>query len=126
MYRDYSIWGAELLFQLTRGVLVFDNMLLFIPYIIVLVIVSASPVIFTTTKYLPFIFVIALGFSIVAGMGPIVAQLQMVSECKYSTVVVSTQHNIEKELTIRECRNKEDQDGKINYYGEFGEWRIIK
>jgi hypothetical protein len=125
MYRDYSIWVAEFLFSVTNGVPIMSSVFLLLTYSIMLTIVCAFPVFMALEthrfkKWMPLVFIVSIYTVLFIGMGPVFSQLNMTTECKPMTVMIETENVQSQELTYRECRSKD------NYYGEFGEWRVIK
>jgi hypothetical protein len=124
--REFFIGGAELLFQMTSGVPMFEGLYI-IAYIAVMVIL-AMLLVFCTIGHTPGTYRHPLNFVIVmvgmvvlfGGMFSfIAAQQTMLVDCKSVEVTISTELIPEQGITVTQCRYKD------NYYGDFGEWKVV-
>jgi hypothetical protein len=125
MFRDTIIWISEVLFYLLNGepllntiwifVWIFGGtVILLIPYYLAFSVgknkARSFPAIVFLVSFFPILLLI---------MGPPIVQAQMISECENITVTVNTDRVELHTVEMRQCRAKE------NFYGEFGEWRIV-
>ena len=125
MIRDTIVWIAEVLFYLLNGELLLNTIwilvwifggtvLLLIPYYLAISVgknrARSLPSMVFLVSFFPILMLI---------MGPAIVQTQMISECENITVTINTDRVELHTVEMQQCRSKE------NFYGEFGEWRIV-
>jgi len=122
MFHDTMIWISEVLFFLLNGEPLINTPWVFVWrgfWILVMVLPLWYAVNIRQTHRSMFAAMAMFFLGLVMAIGPNIVQLQMLSECETVEVAVSTDlvelHTVE----MRQCRAKE------NFYGEFGEWRIV-
>ena len=128
MFRDLLVWISETLFYFTGGEMLVNTVWI-IPWVFGGTVLFALPLFYPLYSRNPrhfkfsFIFIIIFlpGMAILISPGAI--QSQMTSECRDSTaslqIFVDDELSETDEITIKQCRYKD------NYYGEFGEWKLM-
>ena len=124
MLHDFFIWVAELLFQLTGGVLLM-NSIWFFPWIILGAVFVSLPMTLPICtgnakffKYAPIIFLISFIPSLLLVIGPPITQMKRVSDCKPAIEMPVQTEKASTTLKLQECRYKD------NFYGDFGPWKL--
>jgi hypothetical protein len=122
MFRETILTLSEFFFWILGGVPLM-NTLWILPYVVVMSLIMALPFILLTygknrpINVLP-LFLISFFPVLLVGMGPPIIQIQMLEECEMVEQVISTDMVENHNMSIKQCRIKD------NYYGEFGEWAI--
>ena len=113
------IWISETLFYLMNGVPLVDSLLIVV-WVIVGVLIMVLPIIIMVDA--GWAIVAATWFlvwlAIVISPGPI--QTQMLRECETVESVIATERIKPVAMTVNQCRYKD------NYYGDFGDWKIVE
>lgn len=121
MFRDIILYFSDFLFWIMGGTPLANSLLMF-PYIIGITLILSIPFYYVLeTKFKKFwgtVAMVSFFPMLILTMGPPIVQMQMMEECEYVNVAVSTDRIQNYELKVKQCRYKD------NYFGEFGEWKI--
>lgn len=122
MIREFILWLSESLFYIQGGVALASTFWLMI-WIVFWCLVIGAPMIYQThfkhSTWTPITSIVLFFPCIIMAVGPGIVQQQMLQECRDVTVQVETENVGLTDLDMQECRYKE------NYYGDFGEWKIV-
>lgn len=123
MLREFILWISEGLFHLQGGEMLINTPWIFV-WIVFWTLIIILPIhcalLYIRKLYLvaPFAFV-AFFLGPLMAIGPGILQQQMMQECETVESVVATEHINPTVITLKQCRTKD------NYYGDFGEWKIV-
>lgn len=127
MIREFIVWVSEALFYLTDGVMLI-NTPWFLAWVLFWSVMMALPLIYVSSfrpsKWrvaipLMIFFPMLTLFSFMLAISPGIVQQQMMIECKDATINVNTELVGETVIQMKHCRTKE------NFYGDFGEWKLL-
>lgn len=120
--RDITIFVSEFMFSIMNGEPLINSPLVFV-WVAFWSVVCLTPLFlfvnYGPQKYTPLIFMALFFPGLLMGMGPPVVQMQLLSECEEVESVIATTRIEPTTMVIQQCRYKE------NFYGEFGEWKIV-
>lgn len=125
MVKEFLAWISETLFYLLGGEMLVTT-IWFIPWVAFWAIFMLLPFIVwnvTNIHKYGFLTVFTFSLGLMVSLGTDIVQSQMMSECRDSTasLQIFVDNNLSEtdEITIKQCRYKD------NYYGEFGEWKLV-
>ena len=125
MFREFLVWVSETLFYFTGGEML-ANTIWIIPWVAfwaIFIMITFIVWIANINKYRGFLTGFIFFFGLMIVWGTDIVQSQMMTECRDSTaslqIFVDDELSETDEITIKQCRYKD------NYYGEFGEWKLV-
>jgi len=122
MLRDLMLWISETLFYLQGGEMLINTPWIF-AWVVFWTLIIVSPIFFVThvrqTRWAVWMFIIIFLPGLMIAISPGAIQSQMMQECETVEGVAATKRIDPTVITINQCRVKD------NYYGDFGEWKIV-
>ena len=122
MFSDIVLYFSDVLFWLMSGTPIANSLLMF-PYIIGITLILSIPFyLVLESKFKKFwgtVAMVSFFPMLLLTMGPPIVQMQMMADCESVVLTGETNRVTSYEIEMQQCRFKD------NYYGDFGEWKIV-
>lgn len=121
MIREVASYIAEILFRIMDGAPLVNSGWVFLYIALVMTIFSVPFVkyVFTESPKYGVLAVLTFFPMLMLTIGPPIVQMQMLVECEPVVLTGETNRVTDYNVTAKQCRYKD------NYYGDFGEWKIV-